>query len=112
MYQDFTSNLLTPDVTGTDIAILHKQMTRTQIINEAKRIEPGQGALISLSELRARVGDALTWLTFDEAILDMASEGSVWLHRHVGSATEQEEALNDGAMADDSGRVYVGMVIR
>lgn len=87
-------------------------MNANEIINEAKGIELGQGAFISLSELRARIGDRLTWLRFDETIIDMARSGLVWLHRHVGSATEQEEALATGAIADDSGRVYVGMVIR
>ena len=87
-------------------------MNANDIINEAKKIESGQGALISLSELRARVGDALTWLTFDDAILGMAGEGLVWLHRHVGFSVEQEEALTTGAIADDFGKVYVGMVIR
>lgn len=87
-------------------------MNAHHIIKEAKRIEPGQGVLISLSELRERVGDSLTWLTFDSTCLALAYAGYVWLHRHVGDATEQEQALNDGAIADDHGKVYTGMVIR
>lgn len=87
-------------------------MNAKDIINEARKIESGQGALISLSELRAGISDRLTWLRFDEAIIAMASSGLVWLHKHVGSLAEQEEALTSGAIADDSGRVYVGMVIR
>lgn len=87
-------------------------MTHTQIINEAKKIDSSPGAYISLIGLREAVGDKLTWLRFDQAIIDMADSGQVFLHRHVGSLLEQGHALEDGAVSDDFGHVYVGTVIR
>lgn len=87
-------------------------MTHAQIINEAKKIDISPGALVSLSDLREAIGNSLTWLQFDQAIIDLANSGQVFLHRHVGTMIEQEQALENGAVSDDLGKVYVGMVIR
>jgi hypothetical protein len=74
--------------------------------------EAGNGALVSLSELRralaARIPDKSG---FDRVVLKLADEGRVVLHRHVFPASlnpEERESL----VTDEHGNFFVGVAFR
>ena len=81
------------------------------LVSLMRRIEPAadNGALVAARALR-RVAQ-LDKPHFDRAVLDLARQGRVMLHRHdfAGglSAAERDELVTDGA-----GAYYVGMALR
>lgn len=81
------------------------------LVSLMRSIEPAadNGALVAARELR-RVAQ-LDKPHFDRAVLDLARQGRVMLHRHdfAGglSAAERDELVTDGA-----GTYYVGMALR
>ena len=76
-----------------------------------KRIEPGaeRGALVGARELRRAV--RLPKPDFDHAVLELARQGQLSLHRHdyATSLTPQER---DELVTDGDGTFYVGMALR
>lgn len=76
-----------------------------------RQVEPGadRGALVSSRDLR-RVAN-LDKAEFDRAVLALAQQGRLMLHRHDHasqlSAAERDELVTDGA-----GHYYVGMALR
>ena len=76
-----------------------------------RQVEPGaeRGALVSARDLR-RVAN-LDKAEFDRAVLALAQQGQLMLHRHDHashlSAVERDELVTDGA-----GQYYVGMALR
>ena len=78
------------------------------MLEKMVEIEPAarQQALVSIRELRASMH--LPPEIFDRAILDLANQGKIWLHRHAYPAqAEQEEVVKD-----EEGHCYMGMVLR
>lgn len=81
------------------------------LIGLMRRIEPGadRGALVGSRDLRraARLGKP----EFDRAVLELARQGRLSLHRHDYatslSPTERDELVTDG-----DGTYYVGMAVR
>lgn len=75
------------------------------------RIEPGaeRGALVTAGDLRRAA--RLDKSQFDRAVLDLARQGRLSLHRHDYAASlgpaERDELVTDGA-----GTYYVGMALR
>jgi len=74
--------------------------------------EATNGALVSLSELRqALAAQFPEKSSFDQAVLKLADEGRVVLHRHVFPSSlnpEERESL----VADDRGNFFVGVAFR
>jgi hypothetical protein len=81
---------------------------KQHILDKAREVEPRAGgqALVSLKKLRHAAG--LEPRVFDRAVLALAREGTVWLHRHAYPAGAGE----DEVVRDDRGNCYVGLVIR
>lgn len=81
------------------------------LLSVMKRIEPGaeRGALVGARELRNSV--QLAKPDFDHAVLELARQGRLSLHRHdyVTSLTQEER---DELVSDGEGTFYVGMAIR
>lgn len=81
------------------------------LLNLMRQIEPAadHGALVTFRELRRAA--ALEKGTFDAAVLDLARQGRLMLHRHDHPAgltpQEREQLVTDGA-----GNYYVGAAIR
>jgi hypothetical protein len=81
------------------------------LIGVMRQIEPGvdRGALVGARDLRRAVRMQKT--QFDRAVLELARQGRLSLHRHDYpaslSAAEREELVTDG-----SGSYYVGMALR
>ena len=81
------------------------------LIAQMKRIEPGaeRGALVRTDHLRdaAKLGKS----EFDRAVMELARQGRLSLHRHdyVSSLSEQER---EKLVSDGNGTYYVGMVLR
>lgn len=70
------------------------------------------GALVSLSELRRALQAEISGKTdFDQAILQLAEQGRVALHRHdyVSSLSQTER---DALVSDPSGNHFVGIAVR
>ena len=90
---------------------LPRQELGVDLVSLIRSIEPAadNGALVAARELR-RVAQ-LDKPDFDRAVLDLARQGRVMLHRHdfAGglSAAERDELVTDGA-----GTYYVGMALR
>ncbi|MDB5342846.1 MAG: uncharacterized protein JWP89_1223 [Schlesneria sp.] len=76
-----------------------------------KRIEPAaeNGALVPARDLRRAAN--LEKTRFDHAVLDLARQGRVMLHRH-DFAAGLSEADRDELVADGRGTYYVGMALR
>ena len=76
-----------------------------------RQIEPGaeRGALVASRELRRAANSDKA--DFDRAVLDLARQGRLMLHRHDHasglSSSERDELVTDGA-----GTYYVGMALR
>ena len=81
------------------------------LVGVMKRIEPGaeRGALVGARELRRAV--RLPKPDFDHAVLELARQGQLSLHRHdyATSLTPQER---DELVTDGDGTFYVGMALR
>ena len=81
------------------------------LVSLMKRIEPAaeNGALVAARELRRAAN--LEKPQFDQAVLDLARQGRLMLHRHDFAAglstSERDELVTDGA-----GTYYVGMALR
>lgn len=81
------------------------------LIDLMKRIEPGaaRGTLVGSRDLRRVAG--LSKTDFDQAVLDLARQGRLSLHRHDYPASltpaERDELVSDGR-----GTYYVGMALR
>lgn len=86
--------------------------TKEVILGFVQRVQPeaGAGALVPLRALRYAAG-MTNDRGFDAAIMQLANDGRVWLHRHVHpyrlKETDKKELVTDGA-----GNYYVGLVIR
>ena len=76
-----------------------------------RKIEPGaeRGALVSARELRHAA--SLDKPHFDRAVLDLARQGRLMLHRH-DYASGLSAAERDELVTDDAGAFYVGMALR
>lgn len=76
-----------------------------------KRIEPAaeNGALVPARDLRRAANIEKT--RFDHAVLDLARQGRVMLHRH-DFAAGLSEAERDELVTDGRGTYYVGMALR
>ena len=87
------------------------QDTDIDLLALIRRIEPAadQGALVPARDLR-RVAK-LAKAHFDRAVLDLARQGRVMLHRH-DFAAGLSEADRDELVTDGSGAYYVGMALR
>jgi hypothetical protein len=83
----------------------------TLIIDTIFRIDAAaaDGALVSIPSLRRAV--VLPKKTFDEAILQLAQEGRIWLHRHVDPA-QIKPADRDDLVVDAQGNYFMGLVLR
>jgi hypothetical protein len=81
------------------------------VIQRALETEPaaGQQAMVSLRKLRKAVGAPKE--SFDRAVLRLARDGFVWLHRHVDPA-QMDDSERAAAVPDGSGGFYIGMVLR
>lgn len=85
--------------------------TPVDLIEKIKQIEPGaeRGALVGARELRRVV--PLSKTEFDLAVIDLAQQGKLSLHRHDFAASltadERDQLITDGA-----GTYYIGMAIR
>ncbi|MBS0201306.1 MAG: hypothetical protein JSS49_00295 [Planctomycetes bacterium] len=83
----------------------------TDLVALIRRIEPGadNGALVASRDLRRAAN--LEKTQFDRAVLELASQGRLMLHRHDFasglSEIERNELVTDGA-----GTYYVGMALR
>ena len=81
------------------------------LVSLMKSIEPAaeNGALVAARELRRAAN--LDKSHFDQAVLDLARQGQLMLHRHdfaaALSTAERDELVTDGA-----GTYYVGMALR
>ncbi len=81
------------------------------LVGVIKRIEPGaeRGALVGARELRRAVH--LPKPEFDHAVLELARQGQLSLHRHdYATSLTQEE--RDELVTDGDGTFYVGMALR
>lgn len=81
------------------------------IMNKIVEIEPAarQQALVSIPALRAALD--LPKEAFDQAILDLAGQARIFLHRHVHPAQiSGEEGVQ--MVTDGKGNYYVGIVLR
>ncbi len=81
------------------------------ILEKIREIEPAaeQQALVSIPSLRAAL--KLLKETFDQAILDLADQGKIFLHRHVyPSETNDDQRMQ--MVTDGKGNYYVGLVLR
>jgi hypothetical protein len=78
------------------------------ILKKVAEIEPaaGQQALVSIRELRSVAN--LPAETFDRAVLQLADQGKIWLHRHAYPAQAKQEDV----VKDDRGNYYMGIVLR
>jgi hypothetical protein len=79
-----------------------------EIVEKIVEIEPAarQQALVSIRELRGAM--KLPHEIFDRAVLDLADEGRIWLHRHAYPA----QAKSDEVVIDTGGNHYMGLVLR
>ena len=81
------------------------------LIGLMRRLEPGadRGALVGSRDLRRAA--QVDKLAFDRAVLELAQQGRLSLHRHDYAASlspaERDELVTDGA-----GAFYVGMALR
>jgi hypothetical protein len=102
-----------PAVTN-ESAISAPPSSEQMILDCMRRLdnEAGNGALVSLSELRQALAAQIPDKSgFDRAVLKLADEGRVVLHRHVYPASlnpEERESL----VNDDRGNFYVGVAFR
>ena len=78
------------------------------ILDKIIDIEPAarQQALVSIRALRAAMD--LPAEVFDRAILDLADQGKIWLHRHAYPA----QAKKAEVVTDNHGNYYMGVVLR
>ncbi len=76
-----------------------------------RRIEPGadRGALIGARDLRRAA--RLEKQAFDQAVLDLARQGRLSLHRHDYPAS-LSPAEREDLVADGAGAFYVGLALR
>lgn len=81
------------------------------LVSLIKRIEPGaeRGALVGARDLR-RVAQ-LAKPDFDHAVLELARQGQLSLHRH-DYATSLSQVERDELVTDGDGTFYVGMALR
>jgi len=84
------------------------------ILERMTSIEPAAatGALVSLSELRqSLLAEVPGKAGFDQAVLELAGQGQVALHRHdyVSSLSEAE---CDALVSDERGNYFVGIALR
>ncbi|MCP4113240.1 MAG: hypothetical protein GY749_48215 [Desulfobacteraceae bacterium] len=81
---------------------------KTDILDLAKQIRPGDGHLIPVHLIRQEVN--MSKQEFDTEILRLAQAEKVWLHRHVFpsplSDAEKEELI------EQDGDFFMGIVIR
>jgi len=88
-----------------------KREIAVDLVSLMKNIEPAadNGALVAARELRRAAN--LEKSQFDRAVLDLARQGRLMLHRHDFAAglstSERDELVTDGA-----GTYYVGMALR
>jgi len=82
-----------------------------RIFEKVHRIEPaaGQQALVSIPLLRKAM--QLPKSMFDEAILTLARQEKIWLHRHVDPA-QIGESERSRLISDRRGNYYMGLVLR
>jgi len=82
-----------------------------RIFEKVHRIEPaaGQHALVSIPLLRKAM--KLPKAMFDEAILTLARQEKIWLHRHVDPA-QIGESERSRLISDRRGNYYMGLVLR
>lgn len=74
--------------------------------------EAGNGALVSVSELRRALAAQLPdKSSFDRVVLKLADEGRVVLHRHVFPASLDSAEL-ESLVSDEHGNFYVGVAFR
>lgn len=84
------------------------------IFDRMARLEPASvnGALVSLTELRRALRPEITEKdTFDRAILDLARQGRVAVHKHDYPASLSEGELNE-LVTDGNGKYYIGIALR
>ena len=81
------------------------------LVSLMSRIEPAadNGALVTARNLRRAAN--LEKSEFDRAVLDLARQGRLTLHRH-DFATSLTEAERDELVTDGAGTFYVGMALR
>lgn len=81
------------------------------LIGLMKQLEPGAelGALVGTRELRRAV--QLEKSSFDAAVLELARQGKLSLHRHDYASSLPDEERED-LVTDGAGTYYVGMAIR
>lgn len=87
------------------------QEAENHILQKILEIEPAatQQVLVSIRKLRNAM--ALSKQGFDQAILGLAKQGKIFLHRHV-YPSEMTEAEREQTVADGQGNYYVGIVLR
>ncbi|MDB5340834.1 MAG: uncharacterized protein JWN70_6453 [Planctomycetaceae bacterium] len=98
----------TSHLTGSPTAAVAETV---DLVGAMKRIEPGaeRGALVGARELRRAV--RLPKSEFDHAVLELARQGRLSLHRHdYATSLTQEE--RDELVTDGDGTFYVGMALR
>jgi hypothetical protein len=81
-----------------------------QLLELMDQMEPAIGALISLGSLR-RQATYIDRADFDDAIIDMATDGVVNLHRHDYPASLTKEEKED-MVPDGRGGYFIGVVRR
>jgi hypothetical protein len=81
------------------------------LVSLMRRIEPraDRGALVGSRDLRRAAN--LEKLPFDRAVLELARQGRLSLHRH-DYATSLSPAERDELVTDGAGTYYVGMALR
>ncbi len=81
------------------------------VISKALEMEPAaaQEAMVSLRRLRDAVGAPKE--SFDRAVLKLARQGRVWLHRHVDPA-QMNDSERAAAVPDGKGGFFIGIVLR
>jgi hypothetical protein len=94
-----------PDARPTTVA------ETVDLMGVMKRIEPGaeRGALVGARELRNAV--RMPKAEFDHAIMELARQGQLSLHRH-DYATSLSQQERDELVTDGNGTFYVGMAFR
>ncbi len=82
-----------------------------QIVAKIVEVEPAarQQALVSVPALRTALN--VPKKEFDQAILALAGEGKIFLHRHVDPAQMTDEKRRQ-MVADGEGNYYMGIVLR
>jgi hypothetical protein len=96
---------------STGNAVPARQDTAADLVSLIRSIEPGadNGALVAARELRRAA--KLDKQQFDRAVLDLARQGRLMLHRHdFANGLSPDE--RDELVTDEAGTYYVGMALR